>query len=141
MPVDRAFSVRELASRLCASGKVRYVVVGAWNTLVGYCIFLVFYLLLSPSWHYLVIALLSHMLAVLNALITYRRFVFRSSAPRWPEYLRFNLSSGVVVALQMASLAMLVGGFGLHPLLAQAVTVVLSVTVGYVVHKHYSFTL
>ena len=117
------------------------MVVGAWNTLAGYCIFLVFYLLLSPNWHYLAIALLSHMLAVLNAWLAYRRFVFRSIAPRWPEYLRFNLSSGIVVALQMASLALLVGGFGLHPLLAQAATVLLSVTVGYVVHKNYSFTL
>ena len=125
--------------RPLASDKVRYILAGGWNTLVGYLIFLVAYLAFGGVWHYLLIAFLSHLAASLNAWLTYRYFVFRSSSQPLAEYLRFSVSAGFVVVLQLALLALLVTVCGFHPLFAQVLTIVSSLMISYVAHKRFSF--
>jgi putative flippase GtrA len=118
---------------------VRYVVVGGWNTLAGYTIFFACYVLLAEQLHYMLIALLSHVVATLNAWVCYRRLVFFSTMRWFTEYLRFNLSCGLLIAFQLFILFVLSGLLGVHPLVAQAVAIIISVGVSYLVHKHFSF--
>jgi putative flippase GtrA len=119
--------------------KFRYLLVGAWNTLVGYFVFFVLYLWLVPRYHYLVIAIASHFLAVLNAWVCYRWLVFRSSASLLVEYFRFNLTSALLLVSQLGILWLLSDGMRLHPLIAQGVAVICSVIMSYFMHKHVSF--
>lgn len=119
--------------------KLRYLAVGGWNTLAGCAIFALFYFLLADRMHYLAIAVLSHVVAVGNAWISYRRLVFRSRAPLLPEYLRFNVSSLTVLAANIALLWLLVDAAGLHPITSQVFAVVFTVIAGYLIHKRFSF--
>ncbi|MFZ6849236.1 GtrA family protein [Undibacterium sp. RuRC25W] len=121
------------------SKKIRYLVIGAWNTCAGCAIFSGIYYLLGKQVHYLLIAILSHMIAVFQSWLMYRRFVFNSHAPMLNEYLRFNVSSLFVLGIQLSGLWVLVDFCGFHPVFSQPPLVILTVVIGYVVHNRFSF--
>lgn len=122
-----------------ASQKFRFLVVGGWNTVFGYLVFVVLYGLLAAYAHYLVIATAAHFLAVIQSFVSQRRLVFHA-AGRWlPQYLRFNAASLAALFGSLALLSMLVETVGLDVLVAQAVTTAASVAVSYLLHKHFSF--
>lgn len=128
-----------LQLRWSENEKLRFLVVGAANTLAGYLIFAALYLMLDTWLHYLLVAFASHFLAVCFAYALQRTIVFRSTGAIWPEFLRYNLSLLTVLGAGMAGLLVLVAGFGLPPLLAQAVVTVLSVMGSYIAHRRFSF--
>jgi putative flippase GtrA len=119
--------------------KVRFVLAGGWNTVVGCVVFAVLHFLLAEKIHYLVIAVLSHLISVFNAWFTHRTFVFKSSAEMLPEYLRFNLSMLLTLLFQVGALWLAVGILGLHPILSQTCIVVLAAALSYVIHSNFSF--
>lgn len=119
--------------------KLRYLIVGAWNTLAGCGIFAGAYAIWGTTVHYLVITIISHFIAVLQSWLTFRYLVFQSTAPCLSEYLRFNISSLLVLAIQMSGLWLLVDYFCLHPMFAQPVLVTITIVVGYFVHSTFSF--
>ncbi len=127
------------AIRSISQKKLRYLMVGAWNTLAGCSIFAGAYAIWGTTVHYLVIAILSHFVAVLQSWLTFRYLVFQSTAPRLREYLRFNISSLLILAIQMSGLWLLVDCFNLHPMLSQPVLVTMTVIAGYFVHSAFSF--
>lgn len=119
--------------------KIRYVIAGVWNTFVGCALFATLYFLLADKIHYLAVAVISHLLSVLNAWLTYRRLVFKSRAAWFPEYFRFNLSSLFVLLFQVCTLWMSVDILGMRPVLSQVCIVVLTVILGYLIHANFSF--
>lgn len=119
--------------------KTRFLVIGGVNTAIGYLLFTGVYLLIGRLVHYMVVALLSHAMAVCVAYYLQRRFVFRSGAAWLPEFVRYNLSLAGVLGAGLAGLYFLVDALGLHPLLAQAVVTGISIVVSYMAHRHYSF--
>lgn len=128
-----------LINHLAKNEKLRFLIVGAYNTIFGYATFVALYFLLHDYLHYLVIVLLSHMIAVTNAFFMYRRIVFRAQAPLLPAFLRFNLSTVAAMLFGMAGMALLIEIFGIHPLLAQALVTCATVVVTYFLHRHYTF--
>lgn len=66
--------------------QVLYLVVGGWNTLFGYAEWALMEYLLHDYLHYIAILVLSWPLAVLNAYVCYRHFVFRSKHSVWKDY-------------------------------------------------------
>lgn len=129
-------------SHLCrelGNERICYVAVSGWNTLVGSGMFILLYYLLAKNVHYLAIIVLSHVLCVVNNWMAYRWLVFQSRAPWFPEYIRFNLSSLVVLAFQFFGVWMLVGFLGFHPVISQLALVVMTLVVSYVIHASYSF--
>lgn len=117
----------------------RYVLVGIYNTAVGYAIFVALFWLLESWAHYLPIAVASHVVSVTHSFIMHRRFVFRSQADWLPELVRFHISSIAVFLFSAAILVLLVEGAGLGPLPAQAVALAVSVAASYFLHLGYSF--
>jgi len=125
--------------RFLDTKKIKYVAVGLWNTIAGCLIFSSAYWMFGEIFHYLFIALCSHLLAVLQGWLMYRHFVFKSSASWLPEYIRFNISSLIVLAIQLCGLWILVDRCAINPLLAQPLTVVFTVVFGYMIHSSFSF--
>ena len=119
--------------------KLRFLVVGGWNTLFGYLVFLLIYTTLGSRLHYLTIAVVSHFLAVTQSFISQRRWVFGAGAPWWVQYLRFNLSHLATLGLGFILLWLLVDWAGLPVLLSQALVTLVSVCASFVLHKNYSF--
>lgn len=131
--------IESFLQRWAEGEKLRFLIIGAVNTLIGYLIFAVLYLLTGRWLHYLLVALTSHFLAVGAAFFLQRTVVFRSTGPVWLELLRYNLSLLTVLGAGMAGLYVLVSWVGLPPLLAQAIVTVLSVIGSYLAHRYFSF--
>jgi len=118
---------------------LRFLIVGGYNTAFGYLAFAVLYLAFGHRIHYLVVGLMAHAVAVVNAFVVYRAFVFRSARKWFPEFLRFNLSQLATLGFGMAGLYLLVNFGRMNPLLAQAVVVSASVVLSYALHRFYTF--
>jgi len=119
--------------------KIRFLIAGGWNTLVGYLLFMAIYALIGDAVHYLVVLVIAHLLAVMNAIVTLKYLVFRSAAAFWPEYVRGNVSYAGVLAINAGLLWVMVDFAHWPVLMAQAIAVVV-VTIGsYFAHKYFTF--
>lgn len=121
------------------SEKLRFLIVGAYNTAFGYATFVLLYLWLHDRCHYLIIALLAHAVAVTNAFLLHRKIVFRAQDAIIPAFLRFNLSTAVALLFSLGAMALLVELFAMFPLVAQAFVTGAAVVVSYFLHRHYTF--
>lgn len=119
--------------------KIRYLTIGAWNTAAGFGIFALLYLALGQHFGYLIVAILSHLLAVTQSFVTQRRFVFRSTGNLQAEYIRFHLTHLGSLAIGLGMLSLMVEVFHLSPLIAQGIITVLVVIFSYFVHQHFTF--
>ncbi|MBI5792165.1 MAG: GtrA family protein [Rhodocyclales bacterium] len=119
--------------------RVRFLLVGGWNTLFGTAMFATLYLLLVGHLHYLAILVISHVLSSINNWLTYRRLVFVSRADRLAEFVRFNASSLTVLAFNFAGLWLLVDFCDWHPIASQILLVAATVVLSYLIHAGYSF--
>lgn len=125
--------------RLWHSRQIRFIVVGVWNTLAGYLLFVLFYSLLAQRWSYPVLAVMTHLCAVTQAFICQRYLVYRSPNGWLIEYGRFHLAHLGLFLLSLSALAGLVEFWGWHPLLAQAFVTVGTALASYFVHTYFTF--
>lgn len=120
--------------------KLMYLLIGGVNTLLGIAVFSLLYWVLHRHMHYQLITVLAHFLSVFNSWILYRRLVFKSDAPALIEYLKFNLSSLLMLGFQVFGLFVLVDQFQFHPLVSQPIVVVIAIIVSYVLHSKFTFS-
>lgn len=121
------------------SRRLRYLLVGVLNTVVGIVLGGGFYLLLH---HWLLtplISLLATAVSVSFSFVTLRRLVFRSSAPWWPQYLRCYAVYGATMAVTAAVVWALVDGLAVGIWWAQGAAAVLSVLLSYGGHVKFTF--
>jgi putative flippase GtrA len=119
--------------------ELRFLLAGAYNTAFGYLVFTVLYYGFGTTIGYLGVAVLCHPVALTSAFIVHRRLVFRSTVG-WPaSFLRFNLSQLVAILCGMLGLYGLVHFAHLSPLLAQAMVLLVSVVITYILHRRFSF--
>jgi putative flippase GtrA len=121
------------------SERFRFLAVGAYNTLFGYVAFVLLYTWLHERMHYLVIAVIAHVIAVINAFFAHRILVFRARGNLLPDFVRFNVTTLGSTAIGLAGLALLVDLGGIHPLLAQGMVMAVTVIITYVAHKRFTF--
>jgi putative flippase GtrA len=121
------------------SRHLRYLAIGAWNTLAGYAIFAGLYLAFAQHLNYMIIAAISHLFAVTQSFVTQRWIVFRSSGNWLAEYLRFHIAHLGSLAIGLSALPIMVEVFKTSPLIAQAVVTALIVVASYFVHQHFTF--
>jgi putative flippase GtrA len=116
-----------------------YLVVGGWNTLFGVGIYALAYALLHARFHYLVLLVACNILAITNAYICYKHFVFRTRGNWLREYLRFYAVYGLAMLLGMGLVVLLVRFLGMHPVVANIVTTLVTIVCSFFGHKHVSF--
>ncbi len=112
---------------------------GCYNTAFGYVVFAACFLVLGRRLHYLLVALLAHVISVINAFFLHRKLVFRASGPWQASFIRFNVSQLIGVGFGLAGLYMLVEFGRLNPLAAQAIMIAAGAVVSYCLHRAYSF--
>lgn len=130
-----------LTERWHANQQLRFLVVGGWNTVFGYGMFVLLYGLLHDHVHYLVIGFAAHAVAAINAFVAHRLLVFRSRGPWLAEFLRFNVSLTFVLCCGLAALWLLVSVTHLGPVLAQGLVTIGTLCISYVVHRRFSFAV
>ena len=138
----------EQASRQSAWQVVRFVIVGGWNTVLGYGIYAAFtYLLTGHVPHaYMLASVIANIIAISLAYVGHKFVTFRTRGNYLREVLRFYAVYGVTALIGLALLPLVVAGLNLvvasraHvPYLAQALLLPLSVALSFLGHKHFSF--
>jgi putative flippase GtrA len=119
--------------------KIKYLIIGVWNTLFGYSIFIGLYYLLHERFNYLIILVFSYVVGITNSYICYKIFVFKTKGNYFAEYLRFFLVYGASFLINIILMPLFVEIMGLKPVPAQGIILFFTVIVGYLGHKHFSF--
>ncbi|MEO8263344.1 MAG: GtrA family protein [Pseudolysinimonas sp.] len=119
--------------------RVRFVLVGGVNTVVGYGLFSLTQFLIGGVISYFGSLLIAHLIASVLAFVLYRRWVFRVEGTVVVDFLRFQVVYLIPLAANLLALPLLVAVAGWNVYLAQAVIVVMSTIVSFVGHKFFSF--
>ena len=119
---------------------IRFILIGGWNTVFGLAVFAGLYALLGSVWHYLVLLAVANEIAIVNAYICHKLGVFsESQRVTLREILRFHGVYALSFALGMSCTALLVERLALHPVLAQGLTLMVTVMVSYFAHRVFTF--
>lgn len=121
--------------------KIRYLIAGGWNTLFGYCTFAALLFIFAKQLHYILILVITYVISVSNAYVSYKFLVFRTKGNYLREYLRFYLVYGAVFVANLILLPISVELLNIKPLISQAMIIAGAVVISYFGHKHYSFQL
>ena len=127
--------------------KIRFLIVGAWNTLFGYG---VFYLLdyafegLFEARYaaYMSAICIAQVIAVINAFIFHKYYTFRSKVKSIKivgEFLKFSLTYAAVFCLNIILMPVFVEIFHVQPRLSGLVILFINTLVSYVGHSRFSF--
>ncbi len=126
----------------------RYLIVGAWNTLFGYCTYSLLTALLMPRlrFGYIYASAFSSLINITVAYLGYKFFVFRTRGNYVVEWLRCILVYGSGMLPGLVLLPLLVAGLdrGFHlqrsaPYIAGAILMGLAAGYSFLGHKHFSF--
>jgi putative flippase GtrA len=127
---------------------IRYLAVGACNTIFGYGCFALFTLLLSPllSYGYVVASLLANLISITFAFFGYKWFVFKTKGNYLREWIRcLGVYAGSMV-LSAAALPLVVGIIRRQPghdrsapYIAGAIVLVFAIVFSFFGHRHISF--
>ena len=140
--------VRRLAGHIPPGQFLRYLAVGAWNTLFGYSTYALFTALLMPRFRlgYILASVFSSLLNITVAYLGYKFFVFKTEGNYLVEWLRCILVYGSGMLPGLIFLPLLVEGlhYGFHlsrsaPYIAGAIVMGLGVLYSFFGHKHFSF--
>lgn len=117
----------------------RFLVVGLFNTGVGYFIGVGIYLLLAPFVHIMFIGILGSVISITVSFLTQRVWVFRSSGPWWLQLRRSFVVYGSLSMVGIPVLWWLLDGLGLSIWIAQAIVLVIGAGLSYVGQKWFTF--
>lgn len=133
--------MRQLMSKLAGDQRIRFLAVGATNTVVGYVVFSGLTLWVFPDmpFGYLLSLACSYLVAIVLAFVLYRRFVFMVTGHVIRDFLRFVSVYAVAIAINAVLLPVLVEFAHLAPLLAQALTVGVTTLLSFFGHREFSF--
>jgi putative flippase GtrA len=131
--------LKDLLIRLLATEAVRFLLVGATNTVVGYLLYSLLWVTVGHVIGYLGSLYGSYAVAIVLAFFLYRKFVFRVKGHAWLDFVRFQGVYIVSLVINTLALPLLVEVVKLSPLVAQAVIVIVTTLTSYVGHKFFSF--
>ncbi len=119
--------------------QILYLLFGGWNTVFGYGVWALFQFTLGDRLPYLAIVVLAWPVAVLNAYVVYRTFVFRSRGRVLTELPRFSLVYflTLIVNLALLPVALRLLPFNIYGVQATFLAVV--VVASYLGHRYFSF--
>ena len=120
---------------------MRFLAVGATNTLVGYLIFSAFTLWVFADVHlgYLLSLALSYAVGISLAFVLYRRFVFVVHGHVLRDFARFVSVYLVAIGINTLALPLLVEVVQVPPLLSQLIILVVTTLLSFFGHKKFSF--
>jgi putative flippase GtrA len=119
--------------------KLRFFLMGGFNTVSGYLIFLSFYFLFKNILHYQVILFTSYLPTTFISFLTFKFFVFRTKGKWTKEYLRVLMSSILVYLTNTIVLHICVEIFKIYIPISQFVSIFFVTITSYTMHKYFSF--
>lgn len=133
--------LRRLFRRLAGDERIRFLVVGAFNTVFGYLVFVTIELLAGQWVGYLVSLYVSYAIAIVVAFVLHRHVTYRVTGTGnvVVDFLRFASVYVVALVINTIALPLLVELAGITPIIAQALIAIVTTLVSYFGHKLFSF--
>jgi putative flippase GtrA len=119
--------------------QLRYLMVGGYNTGVGYLVFGALLLIFDRRVHYTVLLVASWVIGTLNAFVAYRVMVFQVQGHFFRDLVRFSSVYLVALAVNLVLLPLVVALSHLPVLLAQGVVLGFTTIGTYAAHQSFSF--
>ena len=117
--------------------KIRFLLVGGFNTVVSYLLFALLYEVIGL--HYNTALAVQYLITVNMSVLTMRYYVFRSKGNFLREFTKAWSVYIFIFFFNAAMLNLFVEILGLPPLIAQALYLVISTVVTFILHKYLSF--
>lgn len=128
-----------MLARLLQDRRLRYLLVGGWNTGFGYAVSLFLYHYLASYLHIILIGLLTNIINISTSFLTYKIFVFKTQGNWWREYMRCYVVYGGSAVLGISCLWLFVDGLHLPFWFAQAIVMLVTVVISYCGHVFFTF--
>ncbi|MFT5703634.1 MAG: putative flippase GtrA [Rickettsiales bacterium] len=119
--------------------KIRFLVIGGYNTAFSYGVFCLLELLFGLKIHYLTILVVTHFISVSNSFFTLRFLVFHSKGKLLHEYLKVNLVYLGYLICNAALLFVLKDLAHVNIFLSQLICIIILTILTYFLHKNFSF--
>jgi putative flippase GtrA len=127
-------------SKLLLNQKIRYLLTGSYNTMLGYLVFvLIFYFYSSTVSHSLLLGI-CYLISTTHNFFSYRTFVFKIKDISLINYFKFNLVYLFTFMLNLSMFMALTKGMNMNLYLSQAFIVIVIAVVGYILNKYFSFS-
>jgi putative flippase GtrA len=128
--------------------KIKFILVGIWNTIFGYGIFIALDYLFEQYFSnrqlaYMLAMLIAQIVGIINAFIFHKYITFQSQArgkKNILEFAKFCLTYVVTFLLSLSLLPILVEMFTLQPRIAAIFIILICTIISYLGHKHFSFS-
>jgi putative flippase GtrA len=129
--------------------KIRFIIVGVWNTIFGYAAYVCFnyifsFLFTKRLWVYMTAAVLSNILAITNAYIFHKFITFKSPVRGLGiifELCRFFTTYLFSFIIGLIILPILVEICHIDPIAAGAIQISFTAIISYVCHTRFSFKM
>ena len=127
--------------------KIKFVLVGIWNTIFGYSVFCLLDTLFSNIFATRYIAYISAMvlgqvIAIINAYISHKYITFKSRVRGREmiiEFLRFSMTYAVIFCLNLILLPVFVEILHITPKISAAILILMCTAISYLGHSRFSF--
>ena len=117
--------------------KVRFLLVGGFNTVAAYLIFLSLYFLTGNR--YVVSVVLQYIISINISIVTMRYYVFRSHGNFTAEYLKAGMVYVYMLGFNLLWLYVFIDLLEINALISQAAYLTVSTAMTYIFHKYFSF--
>lgn len=122
------------------SKKIRFLIAGAVNTLVGLAAYPVLYFYLNPNGiGYLVILMITQVFCVSFSFVSNKFFVFKTKGNIKSEYSKFFTFHALYFLINLAALPVMVEVFSLNPMVAQVIFSLLIISTSFYWHNYITF--
>ncbi len=118
--------------------KLRFVLVGGYNTVFAYAVFCLFQIVFGKYLNYIIILAITNFVSVINSFFNFKIFVFRSKQKVLPEFIRAVLVYFGYFCCN-AILLFVIKNLGVNLFLSQFICVVILTVAVYFSHKYFSF--
>lgn len=125
--------------RLLPHRLARFILIGGFNTIVGYLLFAVLQLTLGAHVHYVLVLVISTAIGIVVAYAMQRWFVWRVRGHWWSRLVRFSGVYAAALVVNAALLPLLHEGARVPVLVAQAGITLLNTLGTFVAHRSFTF--
>jgi putative flippase GtrA len=130
-----------LFTNLYSDQKIKYLLVGSYNTMFGYLVFVSLFYNFSLTINYSLLLAISHVVSVTNNFFLYRAIVFKVKEKIFRNYLRFHLVYSYIYMINLILLALLVNVMNWNIYLSQGLIIIITTILSYFLNKNYSFSI
>jgi len=124
---------------LLSREKMRYLIAGGFNTLVGYSIGVGLYKALGSNLSIIWIGVISNILSITVSFLSYKILVFKTKGMWLTEYIKSYIVYGGIAVIGIFCLWVFVDKMKISIWLAQALVIGMTVIISYVGHSRFTF--